>query len=85
MQYNMNYCRHGKDQDDVCVTKMTNELATMKPMIPPGVKPIKQVELGTKWRRLVPEEYRDDVYPIPSIEIMEKFKKTRKQKISRNN
>ena len=49
--------KKGKDSDDVCVAKMTNELATMKPMIPPGVEPIKQVELGTKWRRLVPEEY----------------------------
>ena len=41
----------------------------------PGIKPIKQIELATKWRPLVPKEYQDDVCPIPPAELVEKYKK----------
>ena len=44
----------------------------------PGIKPIKQIKLGTKWRALVPKEYQDDVCPILSPELVEKLKCNKK-------
>ena len=42
----------------------------------PGIKLIKQIELATKWRPLVPVEYQDNVCPIPSKEILDAYKVT---------
>ena len=44
------------------------------------MKLIKQVELATKWRPLVPLVFRDDICPIPPQEVLDKFKKDRKEK-----
>ena len=44
----------------------------------PGIKPIKQMELATKWRPLVPDEYQDDICPIPPREVTMKFKDSKK-------
>ena len=55
-------------------------LKEMNPMPKPGIKPIKQVELGSKWRPLVPEEFRDDVCPIPPKDLVEKFKASKRNK-----
>ena len=53
-------------------------LTEMQPMTPPGIKPIKQIELGTKWRPLVPEEFQDDVCKIPPRELVKKYKKDKR-------
>lgn len=47
---------------------------------PPGLKPIKQVELFTKWRQFVIEEYKDVTCPRPSDEIMNKIRLERSEK-----
>jgi len=36
----------------------------------PGIKPIKEVELGTKWRHFVDEEYKDVLCKEPSPEVL---------------
>ncbi len=40
----------------------------------PGLPPIKQVDLFTKWRQIVPFEYKDITFPEPSQEIKDKAK-----------
>ena len=49
----------------------------------PGLKPIKQVHLYTKWRRVVPHPYKDVLCPLPPNEIiqmvMKKKTKTKKK------
>jgi hypothetical protein len=46
----------------------------------PGIKLIKQIELGTKWRQHVPEEYRDIICPIPTEAMVQQHKQSRKEK-----
>ena len=60
--------------------KPTLALQTMQPMIKPGLKPIKQIELATKWRPLVPKEFHDDVCPIPPKALLDKFKEDKSTK-----
>ena len=45
-----------------------------------GIAPIKQVELYTKWRPLLPEIYKDEMCPKPDGIIMEKVKNDKKLK-----
>ena len=59
--------------------QILDDLKKILPMKKPGIKPIKQIELGTKWRALVPEEYRDDVCPVPPNDIVEKYKREKKK------
>ena len=42
----------------VMIKKELQELVTM---FPPGLRNIKQVELATKWRRLILEEFQDNI------------------------
>ena len=46
---------------------------TTRDKIPfPGVKEIKQVELFTKWRAYVPEEYKEEMCPKVELEVIKK-------------
>ena len=45
-----------------------------------GLKPIKQVELYTKWWPLVPDEYTDDICPKPHESVFEMVKKDKAEK-----
>jgi hypothetical protein len=38
------------------------------------LREIKQVELYTKWRKFVPSQYRDIVYPKPSDDVLGRVK-----------
>ena len=44
---------------------------------------MKQVELYRKWRPLVPEEFRDEICPKPSDQILEIVKKERSEKLQK--
>eukprot|EP00536_Pseudo-nitzschia_multiseries_P018531 jgi/Psemu1/56090/gm1.56090_g len=44
------------------------------------IKEIKQIELYTKWRKLVPAEFVDIICPYPGDEVMRKFKEERNHK-----
>ena len=43
----------------------------------PGLKPIKQVHLYTKWRKVVPHPFKDELCPLPSNEVIEMVVKKR--------
>ena len=45
-----------------------------------GIKPIKQIELWSKWRKHLPEEVQDITCPEPSEEVMKRYKKEKKEK-----
>jgi hypothetical protein len=46
----------------------------------PGLREIKQVELWSKYRPLVPKEYRDECCPMPCKEVIEREKNKKKEK-----
>ena len=46
----------------------------------PGLSEIKQVELYTKWRKLIPDQFQDDVCPKPTDEVLNKVKKDKADK-----
>ena len=46
----------------------------------PGLKPIKQVHLYTKWRSVVPHPFKDDLCPLPPNDIIRQVIKKRKPK-----
>ena len=48
----------------------------------PGLKPIKQVHLFTKWRKVVPYPYKDELCPLPSNQVIELVLKKRPKKKS---
>ena len=53
----------------------------------PGLKPIKQVHLYTKWRTVVPHPYKDKICPLLSNEVIRmviKTKRPRKKKATTN-
>ena len=60
----------------------SNYVATMNPGIIncPGLSDIKQVHLNTKWRNLVPEEYRDITCPKPPDDVIKRIKSDIKSK-----
>jgi chromatin remodeling complex protein RSC6 len=59
-------------------------LQTLKP---PGLRPIKQVELYKKFCPYVPRQYWDETCPKPSDEVLESVRKERadKRKTKNNN
>ena len=48
-----------------------------------GLKPIKQVELFTKWRPMIPEEFRDEICPRPSDDVYDLVKTEKAAKLSK--
>eukprot|EP00536_Pseudo-nitzschia_multiseries_P000819 jgi/Psemu1/1854/gm1.1854_g len=52
----------------------------LNPVAPTGIKEIKQIEMFTKWRKLVPAEFADIISPYPGDEVMRKFKEERNRK-----
>lgn len=57
-----------------------NASRNLKQIRKPGIKPIKQIELATKWRPLVPIDFQDDVCPIPHPDVVAKYKQDKKNK-----
>ncbi len=52
----------------------------LKSIPAPGIKPIKQVELYTKWRKFVPDSFQDEICPKPSTDVINQVTSDRKQK-----
>ena len=66
-------------------TDTPNRAALLKPpalraIVPPGIPPIKQVELFTKYRGLIPEAFRETTCPDPGEEIKKKIRSDRNTK-----
>ena len=57
-----------------------NLLTELKNLDPPGLNKEKQVELYSKWRPLLKPENRERTCPKPSDEIIERVKKTKKER-----
>lgn len=59
-----------------------NELKgfVLKSIPAPGIKPIKQVELYTKWRKFVPDSFQDEICPKPSTDIINQVTSDKRQK-----
>ena len=70
--------RKGNIQVEERKRLLQNALTNLKEIRKPGIKPIKQIELATKWQPLVPEEYQDDICPIPHPDIVAKYKNEKK-------
>lgn len=66
--------KRGTDTPDRFAKLRTPVIDTITP---PGVPPIKQVELFTKYRALIPEAFRDITCPDPGDEITKKIKSDR--------
>ena len=49
-------------------------------IVPPGLPMIKQVELSTKFRPFVPEEFRDDLCADPGSDVIDEIKGQRNTK-----
>ena len=70
------------------VNKNTNNLIwkqSLKDLCPtqekaPEISDIKQVELYTKWRKLLPDQFQEDTCPKPTAEILNKVKKDKAKK-----
>jgi hypothetical protein len=64
------------------VNNRADVLRTTQPTIlpRPGIKPIKQVELYKKWRPFVPAQFRDEICPRPSDEVLNSVKNDRNSK-----
>eukprot|EP00536_Pseudo-nitzschia_multiseries_P015074 jgi/Psemu1/41184/gm1.41184_g len=62
------------------VTTAVRDFVLLDPVAPTGIKEIKQIELFTKWRKLVPAEFADIISPYPGDEVMRKFKEERNRK-----
>eukprot|EP00536_Pseudo-nitzschia_multiseries_P016373 jgi/Psemu1/45970/gm1.45970_g len=56
------------------------DFVLLDPVAPTGIKEIKQIELYTKWRKLVPVEFVDIICPYPGDEVLRKFKEERNRK-----
>lgn len=60
---------------------LRDSFLSMKPLDPVGLSNIKQIEMGTKYRPLIPEKYRNyPLYAIPSEATMQKEKIRKSQK-----
>jgi hypothetical protein len=64
-QYNF---RNGIARRDEMIENILNNKTTL---IPPGLKPIKQVELRKKWGHFIPEDERDELCPKPSDDVIQ--------------
>ena len=49
--------------------KLSTMEKNLKRLIPPGIRPIKQVEMYIEWRTITPMEYWDETCPEPTEEI----------------
>jgi hypothetical protein len=58
------------ETDEDCRARVEAMKAASVPVIPfPGIKEIKQVELYSKWRKFLPEEFRDVTCPKPDEDL----------------
>ena len=48
-------------------------------LVPPGIKPIKQVELYQKWRKFVLDDYKDILCPFPGQDVVDAVTKQKKE------
>jgi hypothetical protein len=67
------HCISMADRSSELVSSLHNKVR----LTPPGLKPIKQVELWKKWGPLIPEDERDALCPKPPDNIISAVAKER--------
>ena len=60
--------------------RIKNMEADLNELVPSGLRPIKQVELYTKWAKLLPKWAAAITCPKPSQEVIDSIKKSRREK-----
>ena len=63
-----------------CYRKLCLIYAQPNKLDGPGLKPIKHLHLYTKWRKILPQEYKDVTCPLPSNEQIMMAKKINQEK-----
>ena len=76
----LNKVKHNSTAGEKAARTRVLRHGTPQVITPPGVKPITQFELYTKWRPVVPEEFRDHTCPKPSDHVLELVKKQKAEK-----
>ena len=59
------------------IKNMMNEITNLEP---PGIQPIKQVDLFTKWRKLLKPENQDKTCPKPADDVLDGERKRKREK-----
>ena len=75
LRYDANSRGTGKRKDYVRKLQVKFAHLTMKKLPEVGLKPIKQLHLYTKWRKVLPQEYKDVTCPLPSEDVVKQFRK----------
>ena len=57
--------------------KLLSMLSSLVVLERPGMREVKQVELWSKWRPLIPEEFRDRICPKPSPKVLERVRQSK--------
>jgi hypothetical protein len=60
------------------LTKLNTKLVMLQP---PGLREIKQVELYTKYRKYIPQQWQNETCPQPDDGVLEKFKIEKNEKM----
>eukprot|EP00536_Pseudo-nitzschia_multiseries_P000307 jgi/Psemu1/661/gm1.661_g len=69
------------NMDQHCVLREAlQDFVSLNLVAPTGIKEMKQIELYTEWRKLVPAEFVGIICPYPGYEVIQKFKEERKRK-----
>ena len=71
--------RKGGGKNNICRKDQLRQIPRSK-IKDPGVAEIKQVELYTKYRKFVPDQFQEDICPYPGKDIMERIKDSRNEK-----
>jgi hypothetical protein len=71
--------RRGADREETLKYFDINDIEVLEEK-DRGIKKIKQVELFTKWRKHVPDEFKSPLYDNPGEEILQSVKDDRKSK-----
>ena len=72
--------------DDILITGtenmikwFKNMMSELKQLTAPGMKDMKKADLYTKWRPLLPKEYRDITCPHPGDDVLKKVRDQRNE------
>jgi hypothetical protein len=49
-------------------------------LVEPGLQEIKQVKLWVKWRKFIPPQFQDEIWPKPDEKIIKRIKKKKNEK-----
>jgi hypothetical protein len=72
-----------EDRKEIINAFKLNPFKNLRHLSPPGIRPIKQVEMFKKWRRFVPDEHMADLYKEPDKAAVKKVSDDQKESRSK--